>query len=713
MSGEPVASDVHRPRFLDESDPDDAAVLARLRADPRIEFRDLRPALRAEFATLLAPPDLVQGAEADRWVYYPWRASVVGLPGPELFRAVRLDRNRNKLTRAEQTELANQTIGVIGQSVGHAIAHTLALEGICGRIRLADFDAVELSNLNRLPGTLFDIGINKAVVSARRIAELDPYLPVEVFADGLNDDNMDRFLDGISIVVEVCDSLDIKLAVREAARRRRVPLLMETSDRGLLDVERYDLEPERRPFHGLMGEVTTAELRGLSTREKSVYGVRIVDGSRLSEGMAASLMEIGRTVNSWPQLGGDVQLGGATVAAAVRRIGLGRELPSGQTRVDLEDRLNEVAEPAPPALVWPADPIPEPVPVTGVPALLAAAQRAPSGGNAQPWTLRADADSITIELAPERSTLMDIGHRASALAVGAALYNARAAAAALGLLGDTDVRSDAAVPLTATLRIGSAHDAELAADYPALLDRHTNRRRGDGAPVSPHVLGALGAAASGAGGGLRALTDRADIEAAAAIIAESDRIRYLTPGLHAEMFAELRWPGDDLDSGLDLRTLELAPGELDKLFVVRRPEVMSRVRAFDGGAALGEPTRAQLLTASALVAVTFPTPRQESAELGAYARAGAALERVWIEAQRHELGVHPVSPVFLFARHHEELKKVSPEFADTLTSLQGRFLNLLGVPADETVALVLRLSHAPDATYRSGRLPVPEIDLRG
>ena len=62
------------------------------------------------------------------------------------------------------------TIGIVGLSVGHAIAHTLALEGMCGRLRLADNDRIELSNLNRIPATVLDIGINKAVVAARRIA---------------------------------------------------------------------------------------------------------------------------------------------------------------------------------------------------------------------------------------------------------------------------------------------------------------------------------------------------------------------------------------------------------------------------------------------------------------------------------------------------------------------------------------------------------------
>ncbi len=44
---------------------------------------------------------------------------------------------------------------------------------------MADFDKIELSNLNRVPVGVFDIGLNKAMIAARRIAELDPYLAVD------------------------------------------------------------------------------------------------------------------------------------------------------------------------------------------------------------------------------------------------------------------------------------------------------------------------------------------------------------------------------------------------------------------------------------------------------------------------------------------------------------------------------------------------------
>lgn len=62
------------------------------------------------------------------------------MPGPVGFRRLRFDRNRNKITSAEQNQFTVLTVGIVGLSVGHSIAHTLALEGLCGRLRLADND---------------------------------------------------------------------------------------------------------------------------------------------------------------------------------------------------------------------------------------------------------------------------------------------------------------------------------------------------------------------------------------------------------------------------------------------------------------------------------------------------------------------------------------------------------------------------------------------
>ncbi|MFE3290970.1 Rv1355c family protein, partial [Rhodococcus sp. NPDC059234] len=332
--------------LLDDTRADDMELLELLRADPAVAFHDELDVQRSGLRALLPASDSAYADEAPVWAYYPWRRAVVRLLGPGGFRRLRLDRNRNKITRDEQQRLRALEIGIVGLSVGHAIALALTLEGSCGALRLADFDDVELSNLNRVPGTVFDLGVNKAVVAARRIAELDPYLEVSVHAGGIDSDVMGGFLRGLDLVVDECDSLDMKSAIRAQARARRIPVLMETSDRGLLDVERFDLEPDRPLLHGFLGSVDSGALGGLSQRDLVAQALRILGPEDVSSRMAASLVELGGTLSTWPQLGGDVLLGAGCVAAAVRRLGLGLPLPSGRIRIDVDGRLGALGSSA-------------------------------------------------------------------------------------------------------------------------------------------------------------------------------------------------------------------------------------------------------------------------------------------------------------------------------------------------------------------------------
>jgi molybdopterin/thiamine biosynthesis adenylyltransferase len=711
-----VTSDVSQPdrcsaQLLHDEDADDRCALEVLRADPRIELVD-RWREQAESLRRLRPvpePELI--AEPPRWAYYPWRRTVVSVLGPRAFRALRLDRNRNLITVEEQDTLGRLRVGVIGLSAGHIVAHTLAAEGLCGELRLADFDQLDLSNLNRVPATVLDLGVNKATVAARRIAELDPYLTVRVLTSGLTPDNIDEFLEGLDIVVEEADSLDMKALVREAARARGLPVLMATSDRGLVDIERYDLEPLRPVLHGLLSDTDIAGLSNLSSREKLPHVLRILDGAGFSARGAASLIEIGHTLTTWPQRSGEVAIGGATVAEAVRRIGLGEALPSGRVRVDIAKALDRLDQPARPP-DSPTDP--EGVPPAIEPSspsdiadtIGQAAIRAPSGGNAQPWHVEADQDAITVWLAPECTTAMDVCFRGSAVAVGAAAFNARIAAAAHGVAGPVEfAEGSGRSPLQATMRLDSGDDPHLAQLYRPMLARETNRHHGKPEPVAAETVGLLQSAARREGAQLQLLIGRDQIDKAATILAAADRIRYLTPRLHAEMASELRWPGEQsLDSGIDVRSLELGPGELLALDILRRPEVMAQLADWDAGAALGADTYARASASSALGVVSV-----RGHTLTDYAHGGAAMEAVWIAAQQRGVAVQPLAPVFLFARTRDDLHELSPTFASALHQLQTHFRELAGTGPDETQVLVLRFSDAPPASVRSRRRSLGDV----
>lgn len=699
----------YRAEILDPADPADTEILDRLRKEPGIEFLDHHGQQLASLRGLRPVPDPDLLAERGRWAFYPWRRTAVAVLGPRGFRALRLDRNRNSITAAEQDRLGGLSIGVAGLSVGHIIAHTLAMQGVCGNLRLADFDELELSNLNRVPATVFDLGVNKAYVAARRIAEIDPYLPLEVFDTGLNAETLDAFVDGLDIVVEECDSLHMKAVLRVAAQQRRIPVLMATSDRGIVDVERFDHEPGRPILHGLLGQLDIDLLPGMTNREKIPHILRHLEADRLSARIAASLIEIDKSVSTWPQTAAEVGVGACAVTEAVRRIGLGEELRSGRTRLDIGWALDQIHEPemghhGGDDAEWidsaGSTATSEAVPGELLGDLAVAAMRAPSGGNVQPWRIGVRPDGVDIGIAPSHTSTMDVGFRGSAVAVGAALLNTRIAAAAHGALGEVVVSEDAGgVPLQVRLRLGAGADADLAGLFGAMMARETNRHHGEPHPIDADLVAALAAAAEHQGGRLRLLTERDDMARAATIFAAADRIRFLTPHLHEEMISELRWPGDpDPDAGIDVRNLEFDDGDMAVLGVLRRPDVMAQLAGWDAGSALGDDMRDRVLASSALAVITVP-----GHNLRDYATGGSAVEAVWITAQQRGLGAQPVSPVFLYAQTAEDLHELSPSFARELGTLQREFDELIGLGADESIALTLRLASTPPTSLPSRR----------
>lgn len=275
------------------------------------------------------------------WVYFPWSFRLVHLLDETEFALVRTDRNRNKITSEEQALLATKKVGVIGLSVGQSVSLTMALERSFGEIRLADFDTLELSNLNRIRSGVHEMGIPKVINTAREIAELDPYLKVTIYPEGSTKENLHAFFtEGgkLDVLIEECDSVDIKILARIKAKELGVPVVMDTSDRGLIDVERFDLEPDRPIMHGFLSDEHLAMVEG-KTDHAQRYDLlmRMVDLEGLSEPMQRCLPEIGRTLVTWPQLGGHVAMGGALASEAVRKILLQQMEWSGRWYIDPEE----------------------------------------------------------------------------------------------------------------------------------------------------------------------------------------------------------------------------------------------------------------------------------------------------------------------------------------------------------------------------------------
>ncbi|RBL94008.1 ThiF family adenylyltransferase [Chitinophaga flava] len=279
------------------------------------------------------------------WVYYPWSCRVVHILDEAEFIYLRTSRNQHKITEAERETLQTRKIGVIGLSVGQSVALALAIERLCGELRIADFDQLDLSNMNRIRTGIHNVGILKTVLVAREIAEIDPFLTVHCYDNGIDDNNIDTFLtEGgkLDILVEECDSLDIKILSRQKARELQIPVVMDTSDRGMIDIERFDLHADLPILHGRIPEqLTIEEIRNMQGPERMQLVDNIVNISAMSTKMQESLKEIGKSITTWPQLASAVMLGGAAIAHVCREIALNGDISSGRYYVDLELIFNQ------------------------------------------------------------------------------------------------------------------------------------------------------------------------------------------------------------------------------------------------------------------------------------------------------------------------------------------------------------------------------------
>ncbi len=279
-------------------------------------------------------------AAVGNWVYLPWERKIAHLLDRDAYFEVITNRNGDKITAEEQRLLRTKRVGVLGLSVGGEAAVTVAQEHLCGEIVLADFDRLDLSNLNRLNAGFDELGHNKAVIAARRIAKINPYLPVTVFADGVTPETLGDFLNDLDLLVEECDSLEIKREVRRLARARRLNVVYAADERGFLSVEPYACWPELEPFHGCP---THPEVKREAFPTPLAYFRALTDWiggwDRISERSRRSLSQVGATRCGYPQLASEARYAAGQLGHVARRLLLGERLPPFVGYLDLVELL--------------------------------------------------------------------------------------------------------------------------------------------------------------------------------------------------------------------------------------------------------------------------------------------------------------------------------------------------------------------------------------
>ncbi|MDR3571343.1 MAG: ThiF family adenylyltransferase [Candidatus Pacebacteria bacterium] len=276
------------------------------------------------------------------WFYFPWNGVLAHyLPEAEHLE-LRTARNRNIITAEEQQALYGLRVAYAGLSVGSHGLFTFAHLGGGQRIKIADPDTVSPSNLNRIRFDFLAVGRKKCDLAREYIYQLDPYAHVEAFADGVSAENMDAFLSDIDVLVEETDNLEMKIRLRLEARARGIPVIMATDngDNIIFEADRFDLDKNASLFNGAIGDITIDEFKSFPPTELPKLATKIAGPGFIVPRMMSSLLEVGKTIYSWPQLVDAATLSGVAIAYALKQLALKRPLMSAKCEVNFDAILD-------------------------------------------------------------------------------------------------------------------------------------------------------------------------------------------------------------------------------------------------------------------------------------------------------------------------------------------------------------------------------------
>lgn len=137
-------------------------------------------------------------------------------------------RNIGWVTEQEQLKLQSVKVAIAGAGgVGCAHLITLTRLGI-GRFSISDFDQFEVHNFNRQAGAMMStIDQDKVEVMERLAKDINPELNIESYPKGIDESNVEAFLDGVDLYVDSLDffALEARKLVFAVCTRKKIPIV--------------------------------------------------------------------------------------------------------------------------------------------------------------------------------------------------------------------------------------------------------------------------------------------------------------------------------------------------------------------------------------------------------------------------------------------------------------------------------------------------------
>ncbi len=137
-------------------------------------------------------------------------------------------RNIGLVSREEQARIREFTIAIPGMGgVGGTHLISLVRQGF-EKFKIADIDEFETKNMNRQFGARPDtVGRPKVDVMREEALKVNPNCEIEVFNQGVNRENVGKFLEGVDLAVDSVDifEVDTHQLFCTAAQERGIPVV--------------------------------------------------------------------------------------------------------------------------------------------------------------------------------------------------------------------------------------------------------------------------------------------------------------------------------------------------------------------------------------------------------------------------------------------------------------------------------------------------------
>jgi molybdopterin/thiamine biosynthesis adenylyltransferase len=126
-----------------------------------------------------------------------------------------------------QKKLRDMKVGVAGLGgMGSNLAEIMVRLGV-GHIKIADFDTIEHSNINRqVIANKNTIGMKKAHAAAAEFRNIAEDFELVVYDDGLTKQNAEEFVSDLDVIIDEIDVFPFRAHVwlHQAARKKNLPL---------------------------------------------------------------------------------------------------------------------------------------------------------------------------------------------------------------------------------------------------------------------------------------------------------------------------------------------------------------------------------------------------------------------------------------------------------------------------------------------------------